>query len=79
MIAEKQTVSVQEIQDLQQQILEAERNLARLAAKLEEIKSAAAALAPSGVEADTTRKARIAQAKQEIFTEYESLLSELAK
>ena len=49
--------------------------------ELLELKRTVDALCPplSVVEPNTHRSVRVAKAKQEIFTEYDSLLSELAK
>lgn len=64
---------------LAQEIKESLRTLTP--AELLELKRSVDALCPPSatVQPDTARSVRIEKAKQEIFTEYDSLLSELAK
>lgn len=78
MIAEKIETPVEV---LQERILKLEQDLARAQAELQSVKEGLAEVANPVQETAValSRKERIAKAKSEIFTEYDSLLSELAK
>ena len=76
MIAENNTDRVQEVLDLEKQILKAESDLARLAAKLEEIKSGAAALVSAGKVPQTVS---FEEASAHVRTDYSHLLQQLSQ
>jgi prefoldin subunit 5 len=69
------------VEALQERILKLEQDLARVQGEIQSVKESLAEVANPVQETGValTRKERIAKAKSEIFTEYDSLLSELAK
>lgn len=78
MIAQKTETPVE---ILQERVLKLEQDLARMQAEFQSVKEGLAEVANPVQEGRSplTRKERIAKAKAEIFTEYDSLLTELAK